>query len=757
MKSIYPMLLLLLSVPLCAADELVHRGPKTRAKVDQTKNKGINFPANAIPLSQSDFANGPYRIKQPGYHYLTGDISFDQNGGRTNDRPHTGAWFTALSVECDNVVIDLNTYTLECTENFVNKQDFKVFSMIELNNSPFPHLVFAFSDDTELKIAHNVEIKNGTLGRSPHHGVHGNSNTDVNIHDVVIRDWEVAAIGLNGLKNGKIKDATLTGIEHNVAFTGLVAVIQSALLELNILKNNGDTGAQAYITALEAMAASSDPNQSGRGHLPPNHDGNAYGIFLNRTVNVGPLPSGHCDDGTINCVCIENVTVCNIVTSVIETVGMRNAEGDRMKSIPFGALRWYDAYAGEDNSFAPNALLKAQAYVMKQNSATAPDGFLDNILAAEPSESEFVSQVSPIFGGDFATHTNKGAFGIRVDCGHGVSVRNCRVYNVQALGELGVDITTLPGGNNYPGYQQIRYKGNDVHGISLVGCRNCSVDSSSVFECNSTNGYVYGMMVMNEAEGNVVSNSYSSDHYAAHDDLNSVVNPSSRVYGVYVANDCIGNRFRNVRSQLLESPRYAYGMWVDSCTDTQFVDCKSAGHRATASENLSTAKESVGFLSQASECTLFNECHASNMRCTNESSGSSSSLAAGFVMRSSNSVNDRYPTLNSSFARCCNGGAGKAVGILLNGTTEAGITENHAITSHGETSSATGYGIQDLAVNSQAMILQNTAYGNSTENYDVNYTDNRSLPLYIGLYTGRSDIRHRNPWALSLANREIIN
>jgi len=720
----------------------------------------INFPANTISLSQSNFADGPYRIQQPGYYYLTEDISFDQNGGRTNDRPHTGAWFTALSIECDNVVIDLNTYTFDCTENFVNNQDFKVFSMIELDNSPFPHLAFAFSDDTELKVAHNVEIKNGTLGRSPHHGIHGNMNTDINIHDLVIRDWEVAAVGLNGLKNGKIKNATITGIEHNVAFTGFVAVIQSALLELNILKNNGDTNAQAYIDALDVMATSTDPNQSGRGQLPPNHDGNCYGIFLNRTVDVGPLPSGHCDDGTINCVCIENVTVCNMLTSAIETVGMLNAEGERMKSIPFGVLRWYDAYAGENNSFAPNALLKAQAYVMQQNPSRidvpVPDGFLDNILATEPNESVFVSQVSPALGGDFATHTNKGAFGIRVDCGHGVSVNNCRVYNIQALGELGSDISSLPGGNNYPSYEEIRYKGNDVHGISLVGCRNCSVDESSIFECNTTNGYVYGMMVMNEAEGNIISNTYSSDHYATHDDIHSVVNPSSRIYGVYVANNCIGNRFRNVRTQLLESPRYAYGMWVGSCIDTQFVNCKSAGHRAIASENLSTPKESIGFVSQASECTLFNECHASNMRCTNES-GSSSSLSAGFVMRASNSVNDRYPTLNSSFARCCNGGAGKAVGILLNGTTEAGVTQNHAITSHGETSSATGYGIQDLAANSHAMILQNIAYGNSTANYDVQYTDNRSLPLYVGLYTDKSNIRHKNPWAVSLANREIIN
>ena len=764
MKSIHPVFFLLLSltVNLVAEDEMHGAVEQQTKSAEKSSKRGLNFPSNAIPLAQSDFDTGPYRIKTPGYYYLTEDISFDQSAGRTEDRPRTGAWFAAISVECDNVIIDLNSYTLECTQNFVEKQDFKVFSMIELANSPFPHLVFAYSDVTKFKAAHNVEIKNGALGRSPHHGIHGNMNTDVNIHDLVARDWEVAAISLNGLKNGIIKNINISGIEHNVAFTGLVAVIQSALVELYILKAKGDENAQAYIDALEVMAASSDPNQSGRGQLPPDHDGNCYGIFLNRTVDVGPLPSGHCDDGTINCVSIENVTVCNMVTSIIETVGMLNADGQRMKSIPFGTLRWYDAYAGEGDTFAPNALLRAQAYVMQQNPSQidvpVPDGFIENILSDSPSEELFVSQVRPAFNGDFATHTNKGAFGIRVDCGHGVSIKNCRVYNLQALGELGKELSSIPGGSNYPDYEEIRYKGNDVHGFSLVGCRNCTISNSSTFECTSSNGYVYGVMVMNEAEGNIVANTYSSDHYVAHDDINSVVNPSARVYGVYVANDCIGNRFRNVRTQLLQSPRYAYGMWVDNCTDTQFIDCKSAGHRVVASENLSAAKESIGFVSQASECTLFHECHASNMRCLNESGQETSpSLAAGFVLRAKDDVNERYATIHQSFARCCNSGAGTAVGIRLDGTTEAGVTESYAITSHGETSGATGYGIQDRAADSHAMILKNIAYGNATANYDVQYTDGRSLPLYEGSYALKNNIKLKNPWEVSLANREIVS
>lgn len=732
--------------------------------VVDSKKRTLNFPDHAIPISQSDFSDGPYRIKTPGYYYLTEDISFDQNGGRTADRPRTGAWFAAVSIECDNVVLDLNTYTLECTQNFILRQDFKVFSLIELNNSPFQHLIFAYGDATELKVAHNVEIKNGKIGRSSHHGIHGNLNTNVYLHDLVIRDWEVAAIGLNGAKNTHIKDISISGIEHNVAFTGLVAVEQSALQELKkLIVNDADIQAKIYYDALSTMTQSSDPNQSGRGHMPANHDGNCYGIFLNRTVDVGPLPTGHCDDGTINSITIENVTICNILTSVIETVGMLNANGERMKSIPFGTLRWMDAYAGLGSTFKPNALLKAQAYVMKKNPTlvpvAVPAGFVDNILSNNPSEALFLTQVTPGFSGDFATHTTKGAFGIRVDCGHGITLRNCKVYNIQAKGAEGATLSSLPGGNNYPNYQEIRYKGNDVHGITLVACRNCVVDECSTYECMSDHGYVYGIMVANESEGNLITNAYSSDHYAAQDDVTSSVNPSARVYGVYVSNKCAANRFNNIRTQLLKAPRYAYGVWIDSSSDTQFLNCNSVDHSVTATTNLQVGKEVVGFLSQASYCSLFQNCYASNMYCENEFEDSfeSHALAAGFILRSDGTTKDKYSTITESYARCCNGGAGVAVGIRLDGTSNAGITDNHAITSHGDIEDAKGYGIQDLATNCQAMILRNIAYGNSTSNYAVNYTDKRSLPLYIGLHTARNDIKYNNSWEESLANREIIN
>ncbi|MGA9530999.1 MAG: hypothetical protein WBQ73_03880, partial [Candidatus Babeliales bacterium] len=414
-----------------------------------SKEKGIDvasstltFPDGAIGLSQSDFDTGPYRIQTPGYYYLTEDISFNPtsptagangiDGGRTNDRPRTGAWFTALSVETDNVVIDLNTYTIEVSEEFLANHEFKVFSLIELNNSPFPHLVFAYTGETELKAARNVVIKNGVLGHNPHHGIHGNNNVNIAINNIVCRDWEVAGISLNGLLSGSIKDVVISGIEHQVPFTGFIALINSALGELQRLINEGDQNAQPYYNDLAAYkAALAMPT-----HPEGTHDGNCFGIFLNHIVDVGPIATEYCADDTTNCICIENVDVCNIKAKLIETVGMKEiSTGNLLKGTPFGIMRWQDAFDDEEN-FAPNAVLRAQAYVLSQISHAFPEHeptqqFIDNILAETPSEAVFLNLVEPVFNIDFAGHTNKGVFGIRVDCGHGVTIKHCNVMGIE--------------------------------------------------------------------------------------------------------------------------------------------------------------------------------------------------------------------------------------------------------------------------------------------------------------------------------------
>ena len=52
------------------------------------------------------------------------------------------------------------------------------------------------------KPGEKVLIKNGTLSRSSHHGIHGNKNTNIIIQNLSIKDFEVAGIALNGTTIG---------------------------------------------------------------------------------------------------------------------------------------------------------------------------------------------------------------------------------------------------------------------------------------------------------------------------------------------------------------------------------------------------------------------------------------------------------------------------------------------------------------------------------------------------------------------------
>ncbi len=724
---------------------------------------------SAIPLAQSDFDSGPYRITQPGYYYFTENVVFrpmpDAEALRT-DKPAIGAWFTALSVECDNVIIDLNTKTFECAQEFINTNSLKVFSLIELGNSPFPfnlfRFIFAYTGETKLKPAHNVEIKNGIVGRSSHHGIHGNSNSDVYIHDMVVRDWEVAGIALNSMLNGKIKDVVISGIEHRVPFTGELALMKSAEAMLQSLANRGDAVAASYLAGLQPFIT--DPNFNGENYPSGASEGNCYGIFLNRNFDIGPVVPRHCSDGTVNSIVIENVTVCNVKSEMIETIGIANNDGVQLKGFPYGILRWEDAYP--NGTFAPNGVIKAQVYAtISVDPKLYPDGFADNILSDSPSEELFLSQVKPVFNGDDAGHRVKGAYGIRVDCGHGVTIKDCRIINIQSLGVPGTDLLDIAGNENYSfepsryateakPFQLSRYSGNDVYGISLAACRNCHVINTEVLECWSRNGHVHGIAVINGSEANIFENCISSDHYAYLDNEGDVVNPSSLVTGIFVDNTAHANTFRNCVSQSLKSPRSVYGFLVQNCRDTRFEQCQSTDHAATSGADLDLEKRAVGFASIGSECTFLSGCYAGSIRCTNESEATeqTASQAIAILAESNDNSDDRYLHVEKSKGGCCDAGNGFAAGLLLDGATEACIMDSSFDRNHGG-SNAAGYGIYDTAAATASLFIRNIAFGNTTGNYMVNFPSEQELPLTTALYGAFDNLNQSNSWNnVSLCN-----
>lgn len=129
-------------------------------------------------------------------------------------------FFAAITIEADNVEIDLNGFEIRQSKEFYLVQRF--FNVIELNNRPFvpnegvSSLNYQKTDRPaagdpagSFVMPQNVIISNGSLGLSSHSGIHGNGVVGLTIHDVTIKDFEVSGIHCNGCKEVDISDCTV--------------------------------------------------------------------------------------------------------------------------------------------------------------------------------------------------------------------------------------------------------------------------------------------------------------------------------------------------------------------------------------------------------------------------------------------------------------------------------------------------------------------------------------------------------------------
>lgn len=691
-------------------------------RVPQPDVPGLLIPDDAIPLRQSDFSSGSYRVSKPGYYYFVEDILFNPKPAlelQRSDKPLIGAWFTALSVECDNVIIDLNTKTFACDPEFLDSQKLKVFSLVEFGNSPFPLAkfpFFAYTGETQPIFANNITIKNGTIGASPHHGLHGNSNSNIQIYDIVARDWEVAGIAFNGLKSGVIRNVTITGLEHPMDFTGLVSVMLAAQVVLEDLRDNeGDVHAQEYITALQPLIQ--DETQNGAIHPTRLNYGNAYGIFLNRAFDIGPVAQV-VNDQSSNAIIIENVLIANITTQLLETVAIGNSQGQTMMAELFGTFRWEDAYP--QGTFAPNALLKAQVYAQQQRAPQKmPEGFAANILSNSPDEALFLSHTRPVFGLDFPGHANKGIFGIRVDAGYGVTIRNCSVMGLNNRGLPGKGLTDIAAGHNYT-FTVPRYAGNDVHGISLAVCRNCAVIDSDISECSSDRGNVYGIALRHQTDASQINGAAVTNLRAYGDNSASTINPSSVVYGLLIDTQCHATTIQDLAVHTLTAPRFVYGLYAHNVTDTRVSDSHISDLTVSAAPSLAL-KQVAAYASLASYATRIEDSQARVIRVLNEDAATkdSASVAAGYLLGDAAKAPDQYPTLEGNTAECIAGGAGVAAGVLLGNLENGTIINNTCSYSVSGGQSSRGYGLYNsMGLNLTGLIIKNTAYGNSIKQYE---------------------------------------
>lgn len=234
-----------------------------------------------VKIYQKDFKYGTYIIDKPGKYKLMEDISFNPNspatlteaintgkipfpvagalgwdefpidayqagnplpmqfdgsgvlgnftpGGPMDPRYNPAAFglgfFAAIVIAADGVDLNLNNKKLEQSEEHALLQRF--FALIELAEQPFIPNQGPADFGSDIVSAKNVTIRKGILGRSAHHGIHGNGNVNVRIKNVDFIDYEVAAVALNGVEGLEIinsnvsnrKDVPVLGTFSSVRF-----------------------------------------------------------------------------------------------------------------------------------------------------------------------------------------------------------------------------------------------------------------------------------------------------------------------------------------------------------------------------------------------------------------------------------------------------------------------------------------------------------------------------------------------------------
>lgn len=223
-------------------------------------NEGGGSDPSTICLYQSDFDDGTLILSEPGNYKLCEDITFYPlvNPPETSSEGAANAFepifsgyydenafglgfFAALSIATNDLTLDLNGYIIQQSEEHALLQRF--FAVIELADSPFIKGVGPaefVAESNEFNSASNISIIGpGTIGRSAHHGIHGNENDNVLIKDVTFVDFEVAAVSLNKADRLSIENCEITQNRHNVPILGMFSAARFIRPYGKMLKDAG--------------------------------------------------------------------------------------------------------------------------------------------------------------------------------------------------------------------------------------------------------------------------------------------------------------------------------------------------------------------------------------------------------------------------------------------------------------------------------------------------------------------------------------
>lgn len=490
---------------------------------------------NSTPtiLSQSMFVNGTYRIKTSGVYQLSEDIVFNPNVGSDHmptqeqidgnvypvapNGPYHMGFFAAIAIEADNVIIDLNGFTIKQSPAHQLQQRF--FSCIELGGSPFIPSQGPSNFGDVVQYCNKVLICNGTLGASSHHGLHGNNACDVVVKDVVFENFEFCSWQMNGCKNVYMNNITVRNNEKNVSVIATYSqarFIRSFLQKIisengnpsMLIKGVSKTGQEILDELEAAMTVAYDAIVNSTGTITGDAlvfentnvglDGSFYGGVFN-TLGVavdGFIMNRDTLEGGNRCIWVENLTVDNLASTPHEVIALSAEEnvpqyGKILQKGPVGDVFRIIDVTNEDGSYKPNVLANAQLYIAHHGVGSAQRGgtAIDSTVIAWASSADATEIGGThyfICDADSMAHTMKGNIGLFLSGATDVKVENVTMTNLKNHGELGHvdhhddDIECVDPNK--------AYDGNHMRGIAVVSCKNCQIKNASFSGLKSDTG-----------------------------------------------------------------------------------------------------------------------------------------------------------------------------------------------------------------------------------------------------------------------------
>lgn len=570
-----------------------------------------------IQLSQADFATGTVIIDQPGTYVLTEDISFNPNntmmlgveayfaghplleqmasfGGIYDDSAFGLGFFAAIVIQAKDVTLNLNGYTLEQSKEHALLQRF--YSNIELSSQPFISEQGPYDFGNSLISAENVVIKNGTIGRSSHHGIHGNAPKNIKIKNVNFNDYEVAAVALNGVDGLTIINSTATSrkdvpvlgtfssAQFIKPFVGYLNSIDSQTtikvqgVELTatdvqeaLRKAINNTHKDLIVNGFDSIDKVSHPDEYALFHNKEKvADGNAYGFLVNKlgvAVTGFPYHPDNNDYPASKQIVFDNVHVVNHVANVEEVIALQknnNAVNDTTGALfrvknksPDHNLITTSSENDHEAEYIGNVVANAQALVAKAAlNGEFEESFLDaskhsftqdiiDWIEATPGTdqaklSNLVEEEGYLCNGDTMFHVNKGVIAFKIDAAEKVSMHNTSAKRIKNLGSAGSKICgKYLNAKSHPSATLTGYGGASVRGYCFSGSTSIQVNQAEAKDLQSAAGTVVGFDILTNSTQIIINNAKISNLKAGTSFSKSDINPTRApsAYGFQISHE----------------------------------------------------------------------------------------------------------------------------------------------------------------------------------------------------------------------------